>query len=340
MSGDEDMNETVNAETVAQGAGAIANSGNIGANLAILIVVMLLAGLLGGLVNYFLRVPEKAHVSNESWLRRFRANRLLHQCLLMGVAAALVVPVFLQIAALGVDNNIVTNFLTKAGGAGSAQDLASAYSSLALVGGFCVLAAISSPTFLQNLSAKILQQVAEVKSAADEASSQARQARGEAETAQERTELLEKAREPEIDARLEALRQELMQKIEGAPVSQEDPDEEDAAAQEPTGEELAAERQARTAQEQTDEKHGFQLSELDRLILQALAAKPNTRRSVKGIRTDPALTSSTNHAKETYRSVRNRLYRMESAGYVRALEGSDGGLPRWKLGTRGWAELK
>ncbi|MEX3009271.1 YEATS-associated helix-containing protein [Hoeflea sp. TYP-13] len=305
------------------------NAGNIGANLALLVLVMLLAGLLGGTVNYFLRVPEKNAEDSEGWWKRFRGNRLLHQCLLMGIAASFVIPVFLQIAALGVDKNILTNFLINAGNSHSLEDLAQAYTSLALIGGFCVLAAISSPTFLQNLSAKILQQ-------AQQASTEAKQARSEAEAAQQRTQLLEKAREPEIDARLEALRNELTQG-QGVP---EDPDDDAPAGEEPTAEEKAAEQMAEEAQKNADSVHGFRLSELDRLILQALAAKPNTRRSVKGIRTDTILKSSQNHANETYSSVRGRLYRLASAGYVRKLENADGGLPRWKLGTKGWAELK
>ncbi len=333
------MEATAATDAATQAAGNISASG-MGWNAVLLILVMLLAGLLGGTVNYFLRVPEKPEnkdddgaEDNRNWWRRFRANRLLHQCLLMGVAASFVIPVFLQIAALGVDKNILTNFLMSAGNTKNAEALASAYTSLALIGGFCVLAAISSPTFLQNLSAKILQQAAE-------ASSEAKQARDEAETAQQRAELLEQAREPEIDARVDALRQELTRQFSGEKVQHDDPDDDTGNANEPTDEERAAEQRAQAEQKQADQIQGFQLSDLDRLILKALAAKPNTRRSIKGIRTDPVLTETANHANETYRSVRTRLLRLASAGYVRELESTRRGLPRWKLATKGWAEMK
>ncbi len=303
-------------------AATLANASHVGANITLLIVVMLLAGLLGGTVNYFLRSPQSASTSQGHWWVRFLNNRMLFQCLLMGVAAAFVIPVFLQLAAIGVDKNIITIFLVNAGATDNAEELAKAYSSLALIGGFCVLAAISSPTFLQNLSSKILQQAEQAKTAAV-------QARSEAEEASKQAKLADDARAPEINARIEALRAEL----QGA-VPVEDPDDDQIEAT-PVNEITVEE----TAQLQTDQREGFKLSELDQLILRALAAKPNTRRSIKGIRTDAILTKSENHSEESYASVRSRLYRLASANYVEEVAATAGNLPRWKLRTKGWAQL-
>jgi predicted membrane channel-forming protein YqfA (hemolysin III family) len=92
--------------------------------------IMVAAGILGGLANYFLAERHSDF-----------ALRDLFKYVL-GVVAALMVPLFL--------NMISSNLL----------DLARTHPiNLLVFGGFCLIAVIFSRRFLENLSAKLMQQI-------------------------------------------------------------------------------------------------------------------------------------------------------------------------------------
>ncbi|MFT5439361.1 MAG: hypothetical protein ACI9MJ_001224 [Alphaproteobacteria bacterium] len=230
----------------------------------------------------------------------------------MGIAASFAVPVFLQLAAIGVDGNIVTTFLTAAT-ADTAEGAAKGLSSLAIIMGFCVLAAVSSRTFLKNLSDKL----------AHEAKAEAKDARTEAQHAEETAKQAGKS----AHRRAEALEEIISKNREAMPEEDLDPD--DLAEEKNVSEAASTQPESREGINRQD----WQLTELDRQILRALAAKPATKRSIKGIRTDPNVTGA-----PTYATCRQRLYRMAEAGYVVMLgKAEDGKLPRWKLAANGWA---
>jgi len=105
--------------------------------LALVIVVMVLAGALGGLVNYLLQRKEEPESSN-FW-----------RSLALGWAAAFLVPLFLNMIASSLMSDIRTE------------------PSKALVFlGFCLVAAISSTAFIKTLSERVLQEAREAKKVA------------------------------------------------------------------------------------------------------------------------------------------------------------------------------
>ena len=99
-------------------------------------LVMLLAGALGGIVNYFLADPEQE-------------KRLVWwQHVLVGVTASFMVPLFL--------NMISGDLIDKIRGT---ADKAGDYSKLFVLAGFCLVAAVSSRAFIRSLSEKVLQEM-------------------------------------------------------------------------------------------------------------------------------------------------------------------------------------
>ncbi len=93
--------------------------------IALMAVVMLLTGVLGGIANYLNSKPEERHF----W-----------KSMVMGAIATITIPLFLKI----VDSNLIS---------GTSID---PYSILVFAG-FCVLAAFYSAKFLEGLSGRILQ---------------------------------------------------------------------------------------------------------------------------------------------------------------------------------------
>lgn len=97
--------------------------------------IMVIAGILGGIANYFL---AERH-AEFAW-------RDLFKYVVLGIVAALVVPLFL--------NMISSNLL----------DLARTRPiNLFVFAGFCLIAVIFSRRFLENLSAKLIQQVSQIR---------------------------------------------------------------------------------------------------------------------------------------------------------------------------------
>ena len=97
--------------------------------------IMIAAGILGGVANYFL---AERH-AEFAWRDLFKYS-------VLGVVAALMVPLFL--------NMISSNLL----------DLARTRPiNLFVFAGFCLIAVIFSRRFLENLSAKLIQQVSQIR---------------------------------------------------------------------------------------------------------------------------------------------------------------------------------
>lgn len=97
--------------------------------------IMIAAGILGGIANYFL---AERH-AEFAWRDLFKYS-------VLGVVAALMVPLFL--------NMISSNLL----------DLARTRPiNLFVFAGFCLIAVIFSRRFLENLSTKLIQQVSQIR---------------------------------------------------------------------------------------------------------------------------------------------------------------------------------
>ena len=107
-------------------------------------LVMLCAGALGGIVNFFLADPEQ------------EKPLLWWQHVFVGVVASFMVPLFL--------NMISGDLIDKIRGVdGKTAD----YSRMFVLAGFCLVAAVSSRAFIKTLSEKVLQEVRKKVDAVD-----------------------------------------------------------------------------------------------------------------------------------------------------------------------------
>lgn len=100
-------------------------------------IFMIVAGILGGVVNYGLTRPEKMDYRNLFW------------SILIGTAASLLVPLFL--------NTISSSLLA------SILDGTAKSSDVYVFFGFCLLGAIASKSMIQTLTNKILRTAEEAK---------------------------------------------------------------------------------------------------------------------------------------------------------------------------------
>lgn len=109
-----------------------------GMELSSVIILMIVAGALGGLVNYGLARTESSTVRDIGW------------SILIGLGASLLVPLFLNT----ISSTLLTGLLE---GTGSKADPFVFF-------GFCLLGAIASRSLIQTLSQKILRTAEEAKS--------------------------------------------------------------------------------------------------------------------------------------------------------------------------------
>jgi hypothetical protein len=119
-----------------------------------LLMVMLLAGCFGGIINYFLALkgdPENTNI----W-----------KSLTVGVGASFLVPLFLNM----ISSNLID---TIKGTGGSTGD----QTKLLVFAGFCLVAAISSTAFIRTLSDRILSEAKAARKEAGEAKIEAAQAK-------------------------------------------------------------------------------------------------------------------------------------------------------------------
>ncbi len=109
--------------------------------VTILVSLILTAGLLGGIANYFMNKPDTSWL----WHDFFKSS-------LLGLTAAATVPLFLRT----VSSNLMNECL--------AGDVISYF----VFFGFCIIASIFSAKFLQSLGDKLLQEVNQVKQKQEE----------------------------------------------------------------------------------------------------------------------------------------------------------------------------
>jgi hypothetical protein len=121
--------------------------------LPYIVGTMLVAGILGGLINSYLADPliEKPL----AWW----------QHIIVGVGAAFMVPVFL--------NMISSRLIAEITGTDITSEI---LSKLLVLAGFCLLAAVSSRAFIRSMTDRLLQEVSSAKKEAKEAKAQAENA--------------------------------------------------------------------------------------------------------------------------------------------------------------------
>jgi hypothetical protein len=116
-------------------------------------LVMIVAGILGGIVNYLLEWKGDPEGSS------------LGRSIAVGIAASFLVPLFLNMISSNLTDQIRGSSTTNA-------DL----SKLLVFAGFCLVAAISSTAFIKSLSDRILQEAKEARKIAHEADKKASEA--------------------------------------------------------------------------------------------------------------------------------------------------------------------
>lgn len=121
--------------------------------LATLVLTMLLAGLLGGAVNYFLSQEDQPNL-----------HYFLGRSLWIGIVAAFMVPLFLNM----ISSKLVTDIRSSDGPLSATN--------LLVFAGFCLIAAVSSRAFIRTLSDRVLKEVREAKKEAEQAKEQAQEA--------------------------------------------------------------------------------------------------------------------------------------------------------------------
>lgn len=120
-----------------------------------LILVMIVTGLFGGLINFFLAEGDAAAESKATEGNAVKGNKgsnSIKKSLSIGVGAAFLVPLFL--------NMISSNLLES-----SKQDA----SKLLVFAGFCLIASISSKAFINTISDRILSEVKTARQDANDA---------------------------------------------------------------------------------------------------------------------------------------------------------------------------
>ena len=123
-------------------------------NLFLVAIVLLVSGILGGLINFFLADPNVER--QLTWWQNS----------VIGLGASLMVPLFLNM----ISSNLIDTIL---GNDGKQGDL----SKLFVLAGFCLVASISSRAFISSLTDKILKQVKDIGEKADKAQIEAADAK-------------------------------------------------------------------------------------------------------------------------------------------------------------------
>ncbi len=109
--------------------------------ILIVVIIIVLSGVLGGIANYFIVEASKKSTDRKS----------IWGYIVLGVVAAFAVPLFL--------NMISSNLLE----IGQSNQLA-----LFVLCGFCLIAAVFSKSFLENMYSKVMQQVKKVENEVQE----------------------------------------------------------------------------------------------------------------------------------------------------------------------------
>ena len=136
-----------------------------------LIISMLAAGAFGGFVNFLVSKTKPNSTPNDVG-STVEGQLKWWQHILIGVAAAFIVPVFLNMISSGLIKEVSEEV-----------SVAKAAPKLLILVGFCLVAAISSRAFIRNVTDKLLREVENTKRVAAEANSQAKEANKEAKKA-------------------------------------------------------------------------------------------------------------------------------------------------------------
>ena len=123
-------------------------------DLMLIVIVLLISGIVGGLINFFLVDPNVEKPL--TWW----------QHALVGIGASFMVPLFLNM----ISSNLIDSILNNTG---KPAEL----SKLFILAGFCLIAAVSSRAFIRTLSDKILQEVRDIRIKANEAQVEAADAK-------------------------------------------------------------------------------------------------------------------------------------------------------------------
>lgn len=127
--------------------------------LVSLLITMTLSGVIGGLINFLLaEAPAPPTQRLQKWW----------QYVLIGLGASFVMPLFLNTISSPLVGEIIGSEFT-----------AQSASKLLVMAGFCILAAVSSRTFMQSLAARVLRVAEEAKKQSDEALATSNEARHE-----------------------------------------------------------------------------------------------------------------------------------------------------------------
>jgi len=126
-------------------------------NLIALLSVLLLAGVLGGAMGYYLEQPIQTSTLEGEGITRKKAVKLFPY-LVLGVGASLMVPLFLNM----ISSTLVSEAL-------SPREGGQAELKLLVITGFALIAAVSSRRFITSLTDKVIRDVQEAKELAQEA---------------------------------------------------------------------------------------------------------------------------------------------------------------------------
>lgn len=110
----------------------------------VIVAIVLVSGILGGLVNYYYNL-KKTPDENEV--------HTLQRSVVIGIGAAIVVPIFLEVTQSKVLQGVINNELSQ----------------VVLLVSFCVLAAISSTRFISSVSDTVMSRLEKVDKKVDEA---------------------------------------------------------------------------------------------------------------------------------------------------------------------------
>jgi tetratricopeptide (TPR) repeat protein len=160
--------------------------------LIVHVVVMILAGIYGGIINYFLE-SEKA-IS--------RSKLTIWQMIVIGIGASFLVPLFLTL----ISSNLV-----------NLKQLE--FSKILVFFGFCLIAAISSRRFIMTISERLLREVREAKDVAAQAQEAIAEKEKQEIIDQEAMELVQKFFEEPDPDETQISAEDLKEKIKSSSVS-------------------------------------------------------------------------------------------------------------------------
>lgn len=129
----------------------------------IIVAIVLVSGILGGLVNYYYNLKKTPDENEVHTLKR---------SIVIGVGAAIVVPIFLEVTQSKVLQGVINNELNQ----------------VVLLVSFCVLAAISSTRFISSVSDSVMSRLEKVEKKANVATETAQEAGQKAEVSIKATE--------------------------------------------------------------------------------------------------------------------------------------------------------